>query len=253
MRWVENLTYCHAANSHMFTPVPDTSTELATALLTHYSFDLNGYSASALIKRWQAHYPVDWLRIAVVEALYQGRYKAVSVQQLLTSWQRRGQPNYHFNMEFERMVCSNFPESLTLFSTPVLSPVKKNSSFEKTHPQLGTKNLSPAETKNAPLQLVSAEEKKISGEEVATMTSSTVSVLASDATPPESSNFQPNLNQSGIRSLASQLSAIPNKLSKLLPPTANQRRIGQFTPEKSDRSDLFTSKLKAISGEQVSI
>ncbi|WP_042341209.1 hypothetical protein [Calothrix sp. PCC 7507] len=237
----------------MFTPVPDTSTDLATALLIHYSFDLSGYTASELIKRWQAHYPDDWLHIAVIEALYQGRYKAVSVQQLLTFWQRRGQPTYHFNMEFERMICSNFPESLTSFSAPVLSPVKKNSSFEKTNSQLVTANSSSAERKTTSLQLVSGEEKKISDEEAQSITSSTASVLTSDATPQEESSLQPNSNPSGIRSLASQLSTIPNKLSKLLPPATHQRRIGQFTPEKSDRSDLFTSKLKAISGEQVSI
>lgn len=91
----------------------DTYTDLAVALLTHYSFDLGGYDAQEIVTRWQAHYPVNWLHLAVIEALYQGRYKAVSVQQILTMWHRREQATYHFNMEFERLICSKFPVSLT--------------------------------------------------------------------------------------------------------------------------------------------
>ncbi|WP_017655283.1 hypothetical protein [Fortiea contorta] len=217
----------------MFTPVPDSSPDLATALLIHYSFDLSGYSAGELIKRWQAHYPVDWLHLAVIEALYQGRYKAVSVQQILAFWQRRGQAIYHFNMEFERMICSKFPESLTAPTTLVLPPAKRNFSSEKRNPQLTS-----TPRKTPPLQLVSSEEKPLPSEEI-----------ESNITTPAP---QPSSNSEGIRSLASQLSTIPHKLSKLLPPAVNQRKIGQFTPEKSDRSDSFTSKLKAISSEQVS-
>ncbi|MFN6179402.1 MAG: hypothetical protein ACK4ZH_01705, partial [Dolichospermum sp.] len=88
-------------------------TELAAKLLTHYSFDLNGYNASELINLWQVEYPLNWLHLAVIEALYQGRYKAISVQQILTFWRRKGEATYHFNMEFERMICSKFPERLT--------------------------------------------------------------------------------------------------------------------------------------------
>ena len=62
---------------------------------------------------WLTKYPGYWLRLAVVEALYQGRYKAVSVGQLLSMWHRIGQPLYHFNREFERLVCNNFPQDLT--------------------------------------------------------------------------------------------------------------------------------------------
>ncbi|MDJ0617975.1 MAG: hypothetical protein QNJ63_14725 [Calothrix sp. MO_192.B10] len=37
----------------------------------------------------------------------------------------------------------------------------------------------------------------------------------------------------------------------ILTPTQNGQPIGQFTPENSDRSDSFTSKLKAISSHRV--
>ncbi|MBD1843888.1 hypothetical protein H6F89_10835 [Cyanobacteria bacterium FACHB-63] len=82
-------------------------------LLTHYSFDLGGNNAQHLADRWQSSYSAHWVRWAVIEALYQGRYKAVSVEQILQLWQRRQQPCYHFNYEFERLVCNNFPRNLS--------------------------------------------------------------------------------------------------------------------------------------------
>ena len=85
----------------------------AAALLVHYGFDLGGKKAEKLAGEWLTKYPGYWLRLAVVEALYQGRYKAVSVGQLLSMWHRIGQPLYHFNREFERLVCNNFPQDLT--------------------------------------------------------------------------------------------------------------------------------------------
>jgi hypothetical protein len=86
----------------------------ATALLSRYGFDLSGNSAAGIIQDWRQQYPVEWLRPAVIEALYQGRYKAVSVEQILTFWQRRGRPLCHFNHEFERIICSKFPEILAI-------------------------------------------------------------------------------------------------------------------------------------------
>lgn len=80
---------------------------IATAvaeLMARYSFDLGPYALNAWIDQWLARYPALWLRSAVIEALYQGRYKAVSVWQILDLWQRRGQSFQHFNREFERMV-----------------------------------------------------------------------------------------------------------------------------------------------------
>jgi hypothetical protein len=172
----------------MLTTNPNTSADLATTLLVQYSFDLNGYSARELINCWQGEYETNWLHIAVIEALYQGRYKAVSVQQILNFWQRRGQVIHHFNMEFERLICSKFPESLAKMSKPVLPPAK-NSLLDKYHPR-GDSFVKPPSFKVAVETPVS----------------------------------QP----------------------KLLPPAMNNPPIGQFTPQKSDRSELFTSKLKAV-------
>lgn len=92
------------------------SMAIAAALLRHYSFDMAGQTIGAMMTTWAEDYPALWLRAAVIEALYQGRYKAVSVQQILTIWQRRSRPLYHFNGEFERMVCSPLLEGYTLDS-----------------------------------------------------------------------------------------------------------------------------------------
>lgn len=85
-------------------------TNCVIALLIHYSFDLGGYTAGELITRWLDDYPANWIHLAVIEALYQGRYKAISVDQILAFWQRRGTALYHFNHEFERLICGeNLP------------------------------------------------------------------------------------------------------------------------------------------------
>ncbi len=85
----------------------------ALDLLTHYSFDLGDRTASQLIEQWLKSYPAGWIRWAVIEALYQGRYKAVSAEQILQLWQRRQQPCFHFSYEFERLVCHKFPRNLS--------------------------------------------------------------------------------------------------------------------------------------------
>lgn len=94
----------------------------AAALLLHYGFDLGGRKAEKLAMEWLTKYPHFWLRLAVIEALYQGRYKSVSVEQILSMWKRLGQPLYHFNGEFERLVCSNYPQDLTVESDAKQTP-----------------------------------------------------------------------------------------------------------------------------------
>lgn len=90
----------------------DMATQSAIALLTHYSFDLGANTAEQMVARWLNDYQAIWVFWAIIEALYQGRYKGVSVGQILACWKRRNQPLYHFNTEFERIVCRNFPYNL---------------------------------------------------------------------------------------------------------------------------------------------
>lgn len=97
--------------------VRDPAVTEAADLLTRYSFDLGVFSVEQLITYWLRSYPSCWLRTAIIEALYQGRYKAVSVGQILSIWKRRGQPIHHYNYEFEGIVCDRFSTTALLVAT----------------------------------------------------------------------------------------------------------------------------------------
>ena len=82
----------------------------AAVLLENYRFELGNYEASQWVTLWLEFYRPSWIRDAVVEALYQGRYKSVSVRQILELWHRRGQPIRHVTYEFEAAICREFGE-----------------------------------------------------------------------------------------------------------------------------------------------
>lgn len=82
------------------------------ALMRYYGFDTQGYTAVEQIAQWLPHYSAIWIRLATIEALYQGRYKTISVEQILTFWTRRGRPSHHFNHEFESLICRELPLKL---------------------------------------------------------------------------------------------------------------------------------------------
>lgn len=95
-------------------------------LLSYFSLEPDQYpqplTKGRLLTRWLQTYPQEWVRCALVESLYQGRYKTYCVEQILSLWHRRGQPIYHFNHEFETMICSNVPqrkEKALVVNTPV--------------------------------------------------------------------------------------------------------------------------------------
>lgn len=81
----------------------------ALCLLRYYGFDLDTYTIEEQMTDWLEHYPARLIVQAIIEALYQGRYKTVSVNQILSLWHRRGQTICHFNHEFERLVGGNLP------------------------------------------------------------------------------------------------------------------------------------------------
>lgn len=93
-------------------------TRQIVALLSHYGFDLRGYTAERLAFEWLSQYHEHWVRLAVIEALYQGRYKAISVEQILHFWGRRQHPIFHFNHEFERLICRKLPRHLNTIDDP---------------------------------------------------------------------------------------------------------------------------------------
>jgi hypothetical protein len=220
--------------------LPVTCANLAIALLIHYSFDLSGYSASELVHRWRKQYPADWLHLAVIEALYQGRYKGISVQQILAFWLRRGQVIYHFNMEFERLICSQFPSTLTAATTTALNFDTQPKELEPVlvaSPRVenGENNSQPSHS----IQLMKIREPETITQEA---TQPAPKLLAASRVGAATTDVQPRLGT--VETLSQK--------TNNLPVTVNRPPIGQFTPAKSDRSESFTSKLKAMSGEQLS-
>lgn len=93
----------------------------AAALLEGYHFELGHHDARQWVSLWLEFYRPSWVRDAVVEALYQGRYKSISVRQILEMWNRRGQPIRHVTHDFEAAVCREFGE-IKLAPAPVTSP-----------------------------------------------------------------------------------------------------------------------------------
>ncbi len=99
--------------------IDELHTARLASLLTGYGFDLRGVSIQQLLHRWLANFSPQWIYWALVEALYQGRYKAVSVEHLLKCWGQRGQPCFHFNHDFEQFISHTLPRNLPELSTAV--------------------------------------------------------------------------------------------------------------------------------------
>lgn len=90
--------------------------QLIEVLIENYGFELNEETPEEVALRWLEEYDEHWIRLAIIEALYLGRYKSFSVEQILNLWCRRGQPKFHFTHEFERLICRRLPKALRQFS-----------------------------------------------------------------------------------------------------------------------------------------
>ncbi len=90
--------------------------QLIEVLIENYGFELQDETPQELAQRWLEDYEPRWVRLAIIEALYLGRYKAFSVEQILSLWARRGQPKVHFTSEFEHLICRRLPKALREFS-----------------------------------------------------------------------------------------------------------------------------------------
>lgn len=190
----------------------------AVMLLIHYSFDLGSYSASELTDRWTHDYSANWVRFAVIEALYQGRYKAISVEQILAFWQRRGVASHHFNHEFERLVCGNLPQIATT-DTPSLDTALEQ-------------NQTVSSNGNGAVKASGADE-KITG-----------IVDATANIPPAKNAFTKELSQS-----SDQTSRNEQKSRKCSPPPAppnnGSPQIKHFIPQTDDSGDFYKLKVLA--------
>ena len=90
----------------------DATVSDVVALLKYYGFELDIEGAEVVVSGWQQLYPASWLRTAVIEALYRGRYKQVSVEEILRSWKRWDKIRQNFDAEFEQLICSKIESEL---------------------------------------------------------------------------------------------------------------------------------------------
>jgi len=121
--------------------------DIIATLLQYYSFDLGDRTIDELLTEW-SKYDQTWVRLAIVECLHQGRYKGVSVSQILTFWQRKGEPQCRFNHEFERLVCGDF--RFTSASVPRKAIQTAAQSSAQTNPKASQKNSSQASVQPKP-------------------------------------------------------------------------------------------------------
>ena len=118
----------------------------ARSLMDSYAFDLGGDDVEKLLEDWRDLYSHNWIRLATIEALYQGRYKAISIEQILNVWLRIGTPNPHFNYEFERLICRKLPKHLSNLSN-FTSDIKSDSiNYDSGKAEFLTEAVSPTAT-----------------------------------------------------------------------------------------------------------
>lgn len=110
-------------------PVASTS-----ALLTYYSFDLGEYTVDQVVEDWLSEYPAKWVIAAVVESIYQGRYKIASVNNILVKWYLQGQPQHHFDIEFADLVCGKLFKRISAESEAMMSGLDYSPTLTFDHP-----------------------------------------------------------------------------------------------------------------------
>jgi len=181
----------------------------AAALLIHYSFEICGESVRILINRLGSTGQSGWVRLAVIEALYQGRYKAISVEQILALWHRRGQPVCHFNLEFERIVCSRIPLDII-------------------EQQLPSQQLADLQAQTAPAEVSAHQDSETPSQspDIECDRSGTLKLKELAVPQGETNKIEPTSNSQPVAFKSDSLS----------------EPISQFTPADSD----FSVKLKAV-------
>ncbi len=97
------------ASSHASAAASFGSQDIAD-FLSRYSFDHGEMEVSTQVAVWQQDFEPDWIPAAILEALFQGRYKVASIHQILLMWRRRGMPRLSFDHDF----CLNiWPEQVS--------------------------------------------------------------------------------------------------------------------------------------------
>jgi hypothetical protein len=106
------------------------SQESIIILLIHYRFDLGSTQVETLASTWIAKYDRQWIVWAIVEAIYQQRYKSISVDRMLSLWLSRGHPSYHVPGEYERQIL----QDLQKIGETYTSDLSRNREVERNTP-----------------------------------------------------------------------------------------------------------------------
>jgi len=109
--------------------------QLIEVLIENYGFELDGETSQTLAARWLEEYDASWIRLAIIEALYLGRYKTISVEHILNLWEHRGQPKFHFTHEFEQLICHRLPKALREVSIAVENRGRNSSPISQFEPE----------------------------------------------------------------------------------------------------------------------
>jgi hypothetical protein len=95
---------------------------LVAIIIKIYGLSVDDHQIESILVTWFQKYDPAWITKALVETLYRGRYKLVSVDNILKDWQRIGKPRYNFTPEYEREILAKIPnisEPMTYGSAPV--------------------------------------------------------------------------------------------------------------------------------------
>jgi hypothetical protein len=84
-------------------------TSLIAIVIKTYGLALDDRQVEAVLVTWLQTYDSAWIIKALVESLYRGRYKLISVDNILKDWQRIGKPRYNFTPEYEREIFQKIP------------------------------------------------------------------------------------------------------------------------------------------------
>ena len=103
--------------------------EFVATAIEHYGLELEEERVDTVILRWFGTYDSAWVVKALVEALYRGRYKIKSVDNILRDWQRRGSPFYKFTPDYEREILHslrlNTDNPLAILPSDIPTPVDR--------------------------------------------------------------------------------------------------------------------------------
>jgi hypothetical protein len=114
-----------------------------------YGLELDDYEVDAVLVAWLQQYDPAWILQAIVESLYRGRYKIVSVDHILKDWKRLGAPRYKFTPEYKREILAKIPQPARLPTADVSPALLSSPDLSTTAVESAASNLIDSENAGA--------------------------------------------------------------------------------------------------------